>query len=132
MLTTEIKVEISCGELIDKLTILSIKKEKITDIEKLKNVQHEFQVLSKLSTNLIDINPEQFDLFYSELREINFTLWEIEDNIRKFEKQENFGESFVQLARSVYKTNDKRFEIKNNINSFYSSGIKEEKNYEKY
>lgn len=132
MLTTEIKVEISCGELIDKLTILSIKKEKITDIEKLKNVQHEFQVLSKLSTNLIDINPEQFDFFYSELREINFTLWEIEDNIRKFEKQENFGESFVQLARSVYKTNDKRFEIKNNINSFYSSGIKEEKNYEKY
>ena len=67
MLTTEIKVEISCGELIDKLTILSIKKEKITDIEKLKNVQHEFQVLSKLSTNLIDINPEQFDLFYFQV-----------------------------------------------------------------
>ena len=132
MLTTEIKVEISCGELIDKLTILSIKKEKIQDIEKLKNVEHEFQVLSKLSTNLIDINPEQFDIFYNELREINFILWEIEDNIRKFEKKENFGESFVQLARSVYKTNDKRFEIKNNINSFYSSGIKEEKNYEKY
>lgn len=132
MLTTEIKVEISCGELIDKLTILSIKKEKIKDSEKLKNVEHEFHVLSVLSKNLIDINPEKFETFYNKLRQININLWDIEDSIRKFEKEEDFGSTFVQLARSVYKTNDKRFEIKNDINTFYSSGIIEEKDYEEY
>jgi len=131
-LTIEINVEVSCGELIDKLTILSIKNEKITNKEKLKNVQHEFKVLNEISKNLKSMNPNEFDNFYKKLRKINLSLWDIEDEIRKFEKESNFGIEFIELARSVYITNDERFRIKNEINSFFSSGIVEEKDYEEY
>ena len=126
-MNTEIKVEISCGELIDKLTILSIKADKIKNLDKLKNVKHEYEVLDKISKKLRDINPEKFNLFYKELKEINSRLWEIEDEIRKCEKEGNFGEEFIKLARSVYITNDKRFQAKNNINAFFSSGVVERK-----
>lgn len=131
-MTTEIKVEISCGELIDKLTILSIKAEKIKNLDKLKNVKHEYEVLNKISEQLRDLNLNKFTLFYEELKEINSRLWDIEDKIRKCEKDGNFGDEFTQLARSVYITNDKRFQTKNNINAFFSSGIVEEKDYEDY
>ena len=131
-MTIEINVEVSCGELIDKLTILSIKNEKITNKEKLKNVQHEFKVLNEISKNLKSMNPNEFDNFYKKLRKINLSLWDIEDEIRKFEKESNFGIEFIELARSVYITNDERFRIKNEINSFFSSGIVEEKDYEEY
>jgi hypothetical protein len=131
-LTIEINVEVSCGELIDKLTILSIKNEKITNEEKLKNIQHEFKVLNEISKNLKSLNPNEFDNFYKKLRKINLSLWDIEDEIRKFEKESNFGIEFIELARSVYITNDERFRIKNEINSFFSSGIVEEKDYEEY
>jgi len=131
-LTIEINVEVSCGELIDKLTILSIKNEKITNKEKLKNIQHEFKVLNEISKNLKSLNPNEFDNFYKKLRKINLSLWDIEDEIRKFEKESNFGIEFIELARSVYITNDERFRIKNEINSFFSSGIVEEKDYEEY
>ena len=131
-MTTEIKVEISCGELIDKLTILSIKSEKIKDKEKLKNVQHEFKVLNEISQKLKSLNPDEFDNFFKKLRKINLSLWDIEDEIRKFEKESNFGEDFIKLARSVYITNDERFRTKNEINTFFSSGIVEEKDYEEY
>jgi len=131
-LTTEIKVEISCGELIDKLTILSIKSEKIKDKEKLKNVQHEFKVLNEISQKLKSLNPDEFDNFFKKLRKINLSLWDIEDEIRKFEKESNFGKDFIELARSVYITNDERFRTKNEINTFFSSGIVEEKDYEEY
>ena len=131
-MTTEIKVEISCGELIDKLTILSIKSEKIKDKEKLKNVQHEFKVLNEISQKLKSLNPDEFDNFFKKLRKINLSLWDIEDEIRKFEKESNFGEDFIELARSVYITNDERFRTKNEINTFFSSGIVEEKDYEEY
>lgn len=131
-MTTEIKVEISCGELIDKLTILSIKSEKIKDKEKLKNVQHEFKVLNEISQKLKSLNPDEFDNFFKKLRKINLSLWDIEDEIRKFEKESNFGKDFIELARSVYITNDERFGTKNEINTFFSSGIVEEKDYEEY
>ena len=131
-MTIEINVEVSCGELIDKLTILSIKNEKITNKEKLKNIQHEFKVLNEISKNLKSLNPNEFDNFYKKLRKINLSLWDIEDEIRKFEKESNFGIEFIELARSVYITNDERFRIKNKINSFFSSGIVEEKDYEEY
>ena len=131
-MTTEIKVEISCGELIDKLTILSIKSEKIKDKEKLKNVQHEFKVLNEISQKLKSLNPDEFDNFFKKLRIINLSLWDIEDEIRKFEKESNFGKDFIELARSVYITNDERFRTKNEINTFFSSGIVEEKDYEEY
>ena len=131
-MTTEIKVEISCGELIDKLSILSIKAEKIKNLDKLKNVKYEYDVLYKISEQLRVLSPDKFNLFYKELKEINTSLWEIEDEIRKFEKEGDFGDIFIQLARSVYITNDKRFQTKNNINKFFSSGVVEEKDYEDY
>ena len=131
-MTTEIKVEISCGELIDKITILSIKSEKIKDKEKLENVQHEFKVLNEISQKLKSLNPDEFDNFFKKLRKINLSLWDIEDEIRKFEKESNFGKDFIELARSVYITNDERFRTKNEINTFFSSGIVEEKDYEEY
>ena len=138
-MTTEIKVEISCGELIDKLTILSIKSEKIKDEEKLKNdhyhskgFEKQFKVLNEISQKLKSLNPDEFDNFFKKLRKINLSLWDIEDEIRKFEKESNFGKDFIELARSVYITNDERFRTKNEINTFFSSGIVEEKDYEEY
>ena len=92
-MNTEIKVEISCGELIDKLTILSIKADKIKNLDKLKNVKHEYEVLDKISKKLSDINHEKFNLFYKELEEINSRLWEIEDEIRKCEKRVILGKN---------------------------------------
>lgn len=131
-MSTKIRVEVSCGELIDKLTILSIKKEKIKDENKLKNVVHEYNKLQKKADILRQINVSKFDAFYSELKKINSELWEIEDEIRVHEKNNVFNDHFIELARSVYITNDQRFDTKNKINSFFSSGVVEEKNYEKY
>ena len=131
-MSTKISVEVSCGELIDKLTILSIKKEKIKDENKLKNVVHEYNKLQKKANILRQINESKFDAFYSELKKINSELWEIEDEIRVHEKNNVFNDHFIELARSVYITNDQRFDTKNKINSFFSSGVVEEKNYEKY
>ena len=131
-MSTKINVEVSCGELIDKLSILSIKKEKIKDENKLKNVVHEYNKLQKKADILRQINESKFDAFYSELKKINSELWEIEDEIRVHEKNNVFNDHFIELARSVYITNDQRFDTKNKINSFFSSGVVEEKNYEKY
>ena len=131
-MSTKIKVVVSCGELIDKLTILSIKKEKIKDENKLKNVVHEYNKLQKKADILRKINESKFEDFYLELKKINSKLWEIEDEIRIHEKNNVFDDNFIKLARSVYITNDQRFDTKNKINSFFSSGVVEEKNYEKY
>lgn len=131
-MSTKISVEVSCGELIDKLTILSIKKENIKDENKLKNVVHEYNKLQKKADILRQINESKFDAFYSELKKINSELWEIEDEIRVHEKNNVFNDHFIELARSVYITNDQRFDTKNKINYFFSSGVVEEKNYEKY
>jgi len=123
-----INVPISIGELWDKYSILLIKKEKIKDNDKIKTVVTEIAYLNKLMDNYSYINNELF----IELQKINLNLWEIEDNLRIKEKENTFDNEFVQLARLVYYTNDKRGEIKTKINILYNSIIHEVKDYIDY
>jgi hypothetical protein len=125
-------VEISNGELLDKITILEIKLTKIKDKEKLYNIQKEFDTLSPLAHNLFESNDGQLQNHYLELAKINGELWDIEDWIRDCEREKRFDKEFVELARSVYITNDKRSEVKKIINILTSSGLVEEKSYKSY
>ena len=124
------QVEVSIGELFDKLTILEIKMEKIKDNSKLKNIRKEWNILNDKSMSILSIFADQtlFKKIY-KLEEINRKLWDIEDWIRECEKQERFDKEFVELARSVYKLNDKRSKIKRDINLITKSNIIEEKSY---
>ena len=124
-----ILAEISAGELIDKITILEIKKIKISNKEKLNDIEKE---LSSLNGTMKKSIPDQNlikDLII-KLKEINLKLWDIEDGKRAAEKENNFGEKFIELARNVYKFNDERAKIKLAINSTLGSNIKEIKSYE--
>ena len=124
-----ILAEISAGELIDKITILEIKKIKISNREKLNDIEKE---LSSLNGTMKKSIPDQNlikDLII-KLKEINLKLWDIEDGKRAAEKENNFGEKFVELARNVYKFNDERAKIKLAINNTLGSNIKEVKSYE--
>ncbi|MFG1501026.1 DUF6165 family protein [Halobacteriovorax sp. XZX-3] len=121
-----IECPVSLGELVDKMTILKIKTERIEDNERVSLAQAEYDELAK---TLAELNLEGIESFMSELKEINERLWVIEDDIRLKEKEADFGEEFIFLARSVYKTNDLRFKVKNSINMSYNSGIKEVKSY---
>jgi hypothetical protein len=123
-------VEISIGEVIDKISILEIKSKKITDPTKLENVKKEFDIL--LSTTVKTIDWDSITDLYSELIEINSKLWDIEDNIRIKEKNKEFDSEFIELARSVYYTNDERFRVKSEINKKFDSNLIEEKSYEDY
>ena len=123
-----IVVPISVGELIDKITILEIKKKHMSG-EKMKNVNNEFKSL-KVILNNAKLEVDQN--LYLKLKKINSSLWEIEDKIRIKESLKEFDEDFIELARSVYKINDERSLIKREINLKYNSGIVEEKSYEKY
>ena len=127
-----INIPISYGELLDKLSILEIKKNKITDDRKLVNVNFEFEVLEKLAKEIKNIDDERFTQFYEDLLKINNSLWVIEDEIRILEKKQLFNKDFISLARSVYIENDKRFEIKNKINMYFKSDVAEQKQYIKY
>ncbi len=127
-----IEIPISYGELLDKLSILEIKKEKITDEDKLENVVYEFNILKKLSNEIEKNYKNVFEDLYKRLIEINRKLWEIEDEIRILEANKDFNEKFIQLARSVYIVNDERFEQKKLINKTFGSEIMEEKQYIKY
>ena len=127
-----IKIPVSYGELIDKLTILDIKKIKISDQQKLVNVKKEFDLLEESVSELKKDNINDYNKFYSELKKINLNLWEIEDQIRVCEKNKSFDKEFIEFARSIYKLNDKRFNIKNEINSRYNSPLAEQKDYEEY
>jgi hypothetical protein len=122
-------IPISIGELFDKISILQIKQEKIKDAIKLKHVDHELELLT---SKLESLNLEKASAFIEDIKEINLILWDIEDEIRVKEKQGDFDKEFVSLARSVYKTNDERFLVKNKINEFYGSNVVEVKSYEKY
>ena len=123
-----INAPISIGELIDKITILEIKKNKLQN-SKLENVLKELSYLRKLmEKNKIEINDDLF----TQLKEINLTLWNVEDQIRIKEKNKEFDNTFIELARSVYFTNDKRSEIKKRINRLSNSEITEEKSYAEY
>ena len=125
----KILAEISAGELIDKITILEIKKEKISNKEKLIEVDKELASLNK--TLKKSINDESKILsFKNDLKNINLKLWDIEDEKRSAEKNNQFDEKFIQLARNVYKFNDERAKIKLEINNVLGSNIKEVKSYE--
>ena len=122
------KIEVSNGEIIDKLTILQIKLERISDKEKLKNLRREFDELSKVTSSILGTS----DPLYKSLYEVNCELWDIEDHIRDLERKKDFGKDFIETARSVYFKNDRRSEIKREINIKTLSGLIEEKSYEKY
>ena len=126
------KVEISNGELLDKISILELKMFRIEDEEKLVNVHKEFDTLNPLVVELFENNDSQLQNHYLELAEINGKLWDIEDWIRDCEREKRFDKEFVELARSVYITNDKRCEVKKLINILTSSGLVEEKSYKEY
>ena len=128
----EIQINISVGELIDKITILQIKKEKITNLEKVKKVSYELQLLENSLNSFEKSKKNELENLMIELKKINQKLWKIEDDIRFLEKNKKFDDNFIELARSVYITNDERFEIKNKINKLFSSDIEEVKSYEKY
>lgn len=122
------KIEVSIGEIIDKLSILEIKRQNITDIEKLKNIEKEYEYLSNVVFNELKILNNDF----LEMLDINLKLWHIEDNIRDKEKNKEFDSVFIELARSVYITNDLRADIKKKLNIKYKSSLIEEKSYSKY
>ena len=126
------KVEVSNGELLDKLTILELKLSNISDVQKVTNIQKEHDELNPLAGQLFDSYGEQLKNLYKQLAEINSELWTIEDDIRECERNKDFGSDFVSLARAVYFTNDKRSEIKKSINLLTGSGFVEEKSYEDY
>lgn len=124
-------IEVGAGELIDKITILKIKAERMTDTAKLKNVRHELDVLSRAREENL-VQSDALDRLENELREVNEALWVIEDDIRACEAARDFGPKFIELARSVYIQNDKRAAIKKSINELCGSSIVEEKSYTEF
>ena len=126
------KVEVSNGELLDKLSILELKLKNIKDNKKLINIKNEHGGLSPLCNNLFNNYGNELRSLYAKLSEINAELWKIEDDIRECERYKDFGDEFVQLARAVYFTNDKRSDVKKSINLLTESGFVEEKSYEDY
>ena len=126
----KILAEISLGELADKLTILEIKLEKITDKESIKIIKKEHQSLQNIKLDGIDKN--KYQLLFDELRSVNEKLWDIENEKRLLEKNSDFGDKFVQVSRNVHLINDKRAMIKIYINKSFGSNIEEVKEYTKY
>jgi hypothetical protein len=122
------KIEVSNGEIIDKLTIIQIKLERINDKAKLANLKKEYDELVKVTSSIISTS----DPLYKALYDVNTELWDIEDHIRDLERKKDFGRDFIETARSVYFKNDRRAEIKREINIKTASGLIEEKSYEKY
>jgi hypothetical protein len=122
------KIEVSNGEIADKLTIIEIKLERITDKEKRANLEKEFKVLEEAVSKII----KHSDPLYMDLYKVNTELWDIEDHIRELERNRDFGQDFIETARSVYFKNDLRSEIKRKINLSTGSGLIEEKSYDKY
>ncbi len=127
----QLHAPISVGELIDKITILKIKQKKATDEQKLANINHELNELESTWNNKKPTNLDISDLF-QQLTEINETLWNIEDDIREKEAANTFDQEFIELARSVYKQNDRRAALKKEINLRSGSTLVEEKLYQKY
>ena len=127
----KILVEVSVGELLDKISILEIKKEKIKDSEKLKFVNFEYSLLNEQLKNIIK-SEEKLNNLFNSLKEVNTKLWIIEDKKRLCEKNTDFGENFIRLSRDVHILNDKRASIKLEINNLTGSKIKEIKEYTSY
>ena len=126
-----LRIEVAPGEIIDKLTILEIKRERIADEAKRKNVAYEWDVLTRDLVAAVPSTPE-LEALRMKLKEINLKLWVIEDDIRDCERAKDFGPTFVELARAVYVTNDERAAVKRQINELLNSAIIEEKSYAAY
>ena len=123
--------EISAGELLDKISILEIKLDKIKNKNSRDEIGKEYKMLKKTQNSNIETNQKIQQLF-EEIKKVNLNLWNIEDKIRICEKNKDFGKNFIDLARAVYSTNDKRSKIKSEINEAVGSNIKEVKQYEDY
>ena len=130
-MSDQINVPISPGELVDKITILEIKKEFIKNDNKLKNINHEYDLLMQIYTTQIS-KTEGISELKNKLKEINLELWKIEDDIRDCEREKSFSDTFIELARSVYFTNDRRSKVKLEINLLLNSNLVEEKSYKDY
>ena len=124
-------VPVSWGELLDKITILEIKAERLTSASALANVRHELTQLSPMAGKALALNAG-VDALKAELRRINETLWQIEDDIREKEASQSFDADFIRLARAVYHNNDQRGRLKQQINTLLNSDIREEKQYARY
>lgn len=128
------KIEVSNGEILDKVSILAIKLERITDVEKRLNVQNEWDALQEAVQRITSLaNPlDEFNKAVAGLRATNEALWDVEDALRLKEKAKDFGDAFVVLAREVYILNDRRAALKSTINTLTGSSLREEKSYEEY
>ncbi len=122
------KIEVSNGEIADKLSIVEIKITRIKDTVKLANLNKEYEILNDAVASILDKNHP----LYLDLLRINNQLWDIEDHIRDLERSKDFGDDFIQTARSVYFINDQRSDVKRAINELTGSNLTEEKSYEKY
>lgn len=122
------KIEVSNGEIVDKLTILEIKLEKIKDENKLENIRIEYGVLNESAAHIL----KKENSLYKQLREVNSRLWDIEDQCREYERQKDFGKEFIHTVRQVYINNDERSRIKKKINEQTGSQFVEEKSYKDY
>ena len=125
-----ISIPVSVGEIIDKLSILRVKKTKIKDELKLEFINKEFELLYNLSSTYL--NSFEIETIYHDLVKVNSNLWDVEDKLRIFESEQKFDSEFVSLARKVYFINDERFRLKNEINLITNSEIREVKDYVKY
>lgn len=125
-----VKIPVSVGELIDKLSILHVKQTKITNEDKLEYVNKEFELLYNMSSEYL--NQSKIETLYHSLVTVNSKLWDIEDELRILETKKSFNVDFIELARKVYFTNDERFTLKNEINLITDSEIREVKDYVKY
>ena len=126
--TNSVSVEVSPGELIDKITILEIKLERIDDAKKLKNVKSEWETLTAARDAAVE-SSDELERLSAELKQVNERLWEIEDHIRECERDQDFGDKFIELARGVYVNNDERSRLKRDINKLLGSSLIEEKSY---
>ena len=131
MKSKKIMAEISPGELLDKISILEIKLEKIEDKTNLEEINREYKMLKNAQNLNMEIT-EKIEKLYKEIKEINNILWDVEDKLRICEKNRDFGKNFTELARKVYLNNDKRAKIKSEINKILGSNIREVKQYVNY
>ena len=123
--------EISPGELLDKISILEIKLEKVKDKHSKEEIKKEYKILKEIQSSSIEMTGKIKNLFQL-VKNVNIELWDIEDKLRIYEKNKNFGKSFVELARGVYFNNDKRAKLKSEINKILKSNIREIKQYIDY
>ena len=123
--------EISAGELLDKISILEIKLEKVKGKTNQEEINKEYKILKEVQNSSIEVT-EKLKILFKEIKELNLNLWNIEDKLRVCEKNKDFGQTFIELARDVYLNNDKRSKIKSEINKILGSNIKEIKQYVDY